>query len=744
MNRRRRKGRQPTTSAERRDTSKGRSGKSTGLGEKGGRKITASAVSGRKLWIFRLISLFVFPVISLILLEAGLRTGGYGFTAKVVVREKVSGVKCLVSNDSFARLFFPARLAREFDPFVIPVDKAENHCRIIVLGASAVQGVPDGAYSFSRMLELLLKQTYPSVEFEVSNTGMTAINSHSVVQIAKDLRGCKADVFVVYLGNNEVVGPYGAGTVFSPLRSSLSLIRGGIGLRRYRLGQFISALGSRGKDDKSGHWGGMKMYLEQQVRADDPQLEIVYDHFRKNLEDICSTANGMGAKVLLSTVGSNLRDCPPFVSMHGEGLDEEAKQKWEAIYQQGVKREQQGDVKGAVEEYWSCETIDNQFADLHFRLGRMYDRSGEYDEARGHYVKARELDGLRFRADDRINSIIREVAEKRKGKGVYSVDVVKALAEHSEHRIPGRKLFYEHVHMTFEGNAVIANAIMQGIEEVLPAWVQKERAETAKLQLEELAQRLAFTEGDRIISQEHMLNVYLREAPFTNQLYHTEQISMLEEKVKGLKKAMTEEAAHHAGEVCRKAIEHRPADWWLRWKYAGLLATQLKDINGAVEQCRSMLELVPQFRKGHVVLADLLEQTGQFEAAREHYKEALRLKPDDPAAAYGMGVLSSKADRLEEAVQWYRRAIATDSGHMGANLNLGEVLSRLGRSDEAIEVYRQAVDVLPESVDLHYNLGVLYYRGGQRLEALRHIRKAQMLAPESRGIRETLESMEGR
>jgi len=41
------------------------------------------------------------------------------------------------------------------------------------------------------------------------------------LEIAKDCAHHQADLFILYLGNNEVVGPYGAGTVFTPLSSNL-------------------------------------------------------------------------------------------------------------------------------------------------------------------------------------------------------------------------------------------------------------------------------------------------------------------------------------------------------------------------------------------------------------------------------------------------------------------------------------------------------------------------------------------
>ena len=39
-------------------------------------------------------------------------------------------------------------------------------------------GDPDPAYGFSRYLEVMLREKFPSMKFEVVNTGSVAINSH--------------------------------------------------------------------------------------------------------------------------------------------------------------------------------------------------------------------------------------------------------------------------------------------------------------------------------------------------------------------------------------------------------------------------------------------------------------------------------------------------------------------------------------------------------------------------------------
>lgn len=720
--------------------SQGKRSKSSPCRDVGCVKPERIILSGRKLWAFRLIGLVVFPILVLVAIELVLRWGGYGFCASAVVRQDVGDVEFLVSNNSFGQLFFPPKLARQFDPFVIGVDKGDNLCRIVVLGASAVQGVPDGAYSFSRMLKVMLEERYPSVEFEVFNAGMTAINSHGVVQIMRDLQGCDADVFVVYLGNNEVVGPYGAGTVFSPLKSNLSVIRAGIALRRYRLGQLISSFGGGRGDQNLDHWRGMEMYLEHQVSAGDPRLETVYGHFRKNLEDICSIANRRGAKVVLCTVASNLRDCAPFVSVHGDGLDAEGMARWESIYAEGVRLEDEGDCKGALEKYLSCEEIDDQFADLHFRMGRMYDRSEAFDKARVHYIKARELDTLRFRADNRINGIIRDVASGN--EDVFLADAVEACARASDNEICGGRLFYEHVHMTFTGNLVVGRAVLEGIEKAFVGQLAAARVEDVQLSVEVLKDRLAFTPIDEFISKEVMLEVYLKKPPFTNQLYHDQQTALSGEEVDKLRKSITKEVVDQAALTYRKAIESWRKDWWLRWKYAELLVERQKKINEAIKECREVLEIVPQYGKCHIQLAHLQVKTGNFSSARKHYLIALQLNENEIDAAYGLSILSEKEGRPAEALEWYRRTLSIDVRHRGAILNLGNVLSELGKNDEAIEVYLKGVELFENDVDLHYNLAILYYLTGAKSEAVRYMRKAQKLDPESAEIGRKLEAME--
>ena len=215
---------------------------------------------------------------------------GYGYPTKALIERDLDGKAMCCPNAQFTWHFFPHQMARDFDDgLTFEKEKAPGTFRIFILGGSAARGTPDQMYSFGRLLEAMLADMYPDIDFEVYNAALTAVNSHVVREIAKDCAKYDPDLFLVYLGNNEVVGPFGPGTIFTSTPPTLQMIRANIAVKSTRSGQLIDSLmgslSSRGKAGKE--WGGLAMFLDRQVRPDSNALETVYDNFETNLQDIC-------------------------------------------------------------------------------------------------------------------------------------------------------------------------------------------------------------------------------------------------------------------------------------------------------------------------------------------------------------------------------------------------------------------------------------------------------------------------
>ena len=182
---------------------------------------------------------------------------------------------------------------------------------------------------------------------------------------------------------------------------------------------------------------------------------------------------------------------------------------------------------------------------------------GDYEAARKHYLRARDLDTLRFRADSRINDINRDCSIIL---GAELVDADAIFAKESPNGIIGSELVYEHVHMTPEGNYLLARAMFQQIASKLPA----ETGQTPSLlsggqasdvpSQVECEQLLAFTAHDRLRIAQEMLQ-RLQKPPFTNQLNHSDQVLRLT-----IKAGSPEESPDETGAEYQWAIRKRPDD----------------------------------------------------------------------------------------------------------------------------------------------------------------------------------------
>jgi tetratricopeptide (TPR) repeat protein len=708
-------------------------------------KISSESITGWRLWLFRIVAITVIPAFLFLLLEIVLHVFGYGFPTTTTIKCEVNGTAFYCNNHKFAWQFFPPTIAREASSFAFPADKMNNTYRVFVMGASAAAGTPDDAFSFGRILQVMLRQRYPQANFEVIIAAMPAINSHVVLKIAKDCAHHEADLFIIYLGNNEVVGPYGAGTVFTPLSSNLSLIRLQIALKATKLGQFIiNLLESAGASDVPKIWGGMKMFLEKQVRVDDTSLGIVYQHFQRNLQDIRYIASKNGINIIFCTVPNNLKDSPPFASLHRPNITDAEKEKWDELYQQGVIFETDGDFNEAVEQYLAAGEIDDRFADLQFRLGRCDWAMGEYDKARERFIQARQLDTLRFRADTRINKIIRDIAGNKAADGVYLVDAVKVFQENSPRETPGEELFYEHVHMNFTGNYLLAKSVFGQVEKILPQRIKCYKVNEYPTPTEaDCARHLAYTDWDRHRIADQILSDYIKQAPFTNQLYHDQRVRRMEQELETLKAHLSPEVLSEVEVQYRWAIQQDPSDWWLHWKY-GILLEELEKYSTAAEQYRLVLYYMPYHYEACAKLGLLFGKQGDLNAAIAYNKEAIRINPVYADAYYNLGFAYHLLKRLDEAAEHYSKVIEFRQDFAQAYNNLAVVQYQQGKLDEAVQTYRNGLLFVPEDLNLHYNLGIMLRKQGQRDEAVKELRRALQIDPNSAKVRRVLRSIEGR
>ncbi|HEX9903303.1 MAG TPA: tetratricopeptide repeat protein [Acidobacteriota bacterium] len=697
-----------------------------------------------RLWVFRLIAAILVPLFLLGLLELGLRVFGFGFNTSAMISFRLNGRAAFADNYKFPWRFFPRAISRDFDPFIFPAEKPEKTYRIFIIGSSAAQGVPDGAFCFGRILGVMLRETFPGLKFEVINTALTAVNSHVALPLAQECARHQADLIIIYMGNNEVVGPYGPGTVFNPFYSSLGLIRFNMALKTLRLGQLLSGLfqpSGSGKNN-SRVWRGMEMFLQSQIPAADTRLPFVYRHFRDNLEDIVRAAGGRGSRVILCTVGANLKDSPPFASQHRRDLSAGRREEWEGLYDRGIEKESSADTATALKLYLSAAEIDDAYADLHFRLGRCYWLSGDFERSRLSYLKARELDTLRFRADSEINRSLRETATGREDQGVYFMDVEKIFADESDHGLPGQELFHDHVHMNFRGNYLVAAALFNRITPWLPAGAtQGDGLGLSPPSAEAAAEKLAYTDWDRYQIVDEMLNAYYLSPPFTNQLYHAEQISKLERELAGLRSRLSPAVLQESAARYEQAIAQSPQDWWLHWKYAQLLTLGQDRLREALANYEAAAKLVPHSFRGYSGMGFIQHRLHDAEGAIVSCLKALAIAPGKAEVQNTLGAAYMTKGWIDKAEARFKKAMALRPNYAAAYTNLALLYARAGRLEDSVQVCRQGLAYEPEAADLILALAQYLGQMGLREEAIAELKKAQQKDPRNEAVNKKLNEL---
>ena len=740
----------------------------------------STAPSRWRLWVFRLVAVIGVPALFLVLVESGLRIADYGTPTSFTIDSEIKGKPVRVDNRRFSWQFFPRRIARPSEPLVIAKDKPANTYRIFVLGASAAKGDPDAAFSFGRILEFMLKDKYPGVRFEVYNTAITAINSHVVLEIARDCAQWDSDLFIVYLGNNEVVGPFGAGTVFAPMASSLFTIRAATRVGQLRIGQLLKNVMRLAGQEEEGPktWQGIEMFLDNQVRHDDPGMETVYSHFRDNLEELCGIAQETGTPMILSNVGVNLRDCAPLASLHRTELTAGDQKAWGTHHQAGIRYETAQKFADAIEKYLEAERIDNQYADLHYRLGKAYWKTGNFEEARKRFARALELDTLRFRADRQINLIIEETAmAEGAANGVHFVDAIKALEANSPHNTPGRELFFEHVHLNFSGNYILAKTVFSKVAELLQPWIRK-KEDTQRDLLTEAGSidRMVYTTYDRYHSESDMLS-RIQQPPFSNRLDNQKQQEHIQNKVELLTLYTEPEERGRSMAQYQHAVREDPLDWRFHYNFARLLdaydqqeervreltsllsnvphyplawmqrgdaLSELEDYREAITSYEMALQQQPDNTAAHVDIGIAYEGLGNLLAAREHFDIAIEDNPHDFPLFVKLAQHKSSLGKYEDALGYYRQALRIDSRAGDVIDNMALVYFKLGQFEKAAAHYREALEFVSDQSGTYNNLGNVFVSMGQQEESIENFSKALQLSPENALIRANLANAQTR
>jgi len=545
--------------------------------------------------------------------------------------------------------------------------------RIFVLGGSSAQGFPwGGETAFTRLLGAALQAAWPDRAIESVNAAAMSYGSHRLRILAHEIARHEPDLVIVYGGHNEFVERrfYDGLLAREPRLEALRDLLYGSRLYAAMTLAYESFRKPEAPDPTTderttGALLGLDVHREYTADLARAERDEVRERFEDNLREIVRLGRSAGARVILCTVASNLRDWEPNQSRFGDDVSFADRQTVLQRVARAREQRQRGAVaEDALEELRQAVATDPGYAATQFELGKVLEALGRWDEAREAYVAARDLDAQPSRASSEMNETIRLVARE---EGAILVDVERLFERESSHGLVGFELIEDYVHPTPEGHRLIARELWSTIE--VDGLVGGKRTPD-------------LAEFDRAVDALGVADVTTRRETNPSFLFNL----------------------------------------------AVVLEKQGHD-EQAMEKYVACLRLDPRYHVAHINLGRLLFRQGRFAEAAAEQRRALEIAPDDLRAMIGLTEALRRLGRVDEAERVIRRALEIDPGSHEAWGSLGGVLSQLGRLPEAERAFRKAAELDPRDAGARADLGMTLLFQDRFAEAEEAFRQALELRP---------------
>jgi tetratricopeptide (TPR) repeat protein len=480
-----------------------------------------------------------------------------------------------------------------------------------------------------------------------------------------------------------------------------------VALQGLRVSQWFTDLGRRfaGHNQEETAWGGMEMFLSNQIPPGSPMRETVYQNFQKNLDDLVRAGINSGATVLLNTVGVNLRDCPPFASLPGRTLAPAGQAEFAALYTNGIQAAAQRQWATADSCFAQAARLDDQWAEFQYQWAECLLAQTNLAEARLHFQLACDDDALPFRADSRINAAIRTESQRTKSDRLILCDAAKVLAGGSSSGICGDETFFEHVHFDFDARYRLARAWAEQIEPVFPhttnSWISQAECE----------QRLGLSPWNR--SQViHFMVERMQVPPLGSQVNNEQRRGALESRIKFELTQVSHDLADRTRQNFEQLLARRPDDFFLRENYAVFLELS-GDVPTATAQWERFRDLLPQDPLGYFEAGRLLIPQQRYAEAENLLRQTLAIRPSRTDGWIELGNALALQQKFTEALDCFTTALKQDPRDPQTLLRRGKVLAHLNRHEEAMASYRAALVLNPADGLTHHELALELVAAGQ-------------------------------
>ncbi len=643
------------------------------------------------------------PVAVLIIAEVSLRFAGYGGNPALIIKKNIYGKEYYSLDPAIAKRYTPSRdsVVPELNGDLFAVRKPADTKRIFMLGESTIAGFPyEYTATPSSLLRNRLRECLPQYEFEVVNAGMSGINSYTVVDFARELRDYQPDAYIVYLGHNEFYDALGVGPA-EFLGENRILVRLSLTLQKSRVYLLLrdAIVELRSMFSQQSRRPSQEARMEamaalKPIPFHSEEYEQTRENFAANLREIVEIARDARIPIVLTTLTSNIHDQRPLEPVFSSSTTADQRRIIASLLERAKLAVAGGSPGQALDLCEQAIAIDSFFAPSHVTAARALEALDRTDEAKAHYRRARDYDGLRFRASTDFNDVIRSIAS---GAPIALADADSAFDASSPSGITGNTLILEHLHPSFDGYLLLAKLYAQtlrGHSILAPAkrWVTNDSLTDAH-----------FRETARVTSFDLQAGAYRIEAltsrwPFAP----TDQ------------PAAFPPPADMVQETALRFVRGQ-GNWSDAHYSLGDRFLAQNNLPAALREYQAVAQAQPYYYYPIMLIGDAYRSAKDDSAAFAWYSRGLKLR-DSPLLHARLATLHYEQNRLDDAIREFHLAFASEEN--------GE--EQFHRKDQALA---------------YYFLGVTFGKKGDLAQARSNLRLAEQIDPQNRDIREMINQL---
>jgi hypothetical protein len=190
------------------------------------------------------------------------------------------------------------------------------------------------------------------------------------------------------------------------------------------------------------------------------EYRYVLEEFHRRLDSLAAYCKRIGAISILIIPGSNDGAFEPSRSVLAGDTTLAERAEFATVFR-AARSTEESDPGQAMVLYRQLIAQHPEFAEAHYRLGRLLVGTAKWNEAAQEFVKARDLDGLPVRCQSDFRAAFHSVASQY---GSVLIDAPALVSKLSPHGIPDDHLYHDAHHMNLAGTVVVAQDVLDQLQ----------------------------------------------------------------------------------------------------------------------------------------------------------------------------------------------------------------------------------------------------------------------------------------